>query len=332
MYRTGDVRTGKHTCPGARQSPKVMMVFIAVLFLVPGLGYSQNSTGDGEGVKTILVTGATGNQGGAVARELLRRGYPVRGLTRNTQSARAQTLSDLGVEMVQGDFNDSASISRALDGVYGAFSVQNYWEHGKQAEIRQGVSFADAALAAGVSHFVFSSVAHADESTGIAHFDSKYEIENHIHSLGLQHTIFRPVAFMENWEYSREGILAGEISGPFETDTVRQQISVRDIGRFVAEAFDNPDIWMGRSLDIAGDEYDVSELLDIFTRVTGRPVDYRQVPWEAHLASEGEDMTEMDRWIDAEGYHVDLDEMRKLLPGLLSLEAYLRSAGWGKPE
>ena len=198
------------------------------------------------GDRTILVTGATGRQGGAVTRELLRRGYRVRGLTRNPQSVRALALAELGVKMVQGDFNDSGSLSRALAGVYGAFSVQNYWEYGKEAEIRQGISFADAASAAGVAHFVFSSVAHADESTGIAHFDSKYEIENHIRATGLQYTIFRPVAFMENWEYSRESILAGEMSGPFATDTVRQQISVSDIGRFVAEAFDNPDLWPGQ--------------------------------------------------------------------------------------
>ena len=88
----------------------------------------------------------------------------------------------------------------------------------------------------------------------------------------------------------------------------------------------------GKTLDIAGDEYTGAQLLDIFARVTGHPVEYRQVPWDVHLASEGEDMADMDRWIDEQGYHVDLDLMRGLLPGLLSLEEYLRAAGWDSGE
>ena len=240
--------------------------------------------------KLILVTGATGKQGGAVARELLRRGYRVRGLTRDTNSARARSLTALGVEVTQGDFEKTETISAALEGAYGAFSVQNYWEHGKKAEIRQGIRFADAAKAAGVEHLVYSSVAHADESTGIAHFDSKYEIEEHIRISGLPYTIFRPVSFMENWEYVRNDIVAGHLTTPFSSQTIRQQISVKDIGRFVGEAFDNPDNWQGVSLDIAGDEFSMTEAQDIMQRVIGRPVIYQKITWADHLKKEGEDM------------------------------------------
>jgi uncharacterized protein YbjT (DUF2867 family) len=281
--------------------------------------------------KLILVTGATGKQGGAVARELLRRGYRVRGLTRNASSKRALALIALGIEMVQGDFDNPDTISSALQGAYGAFSVQNYWEHGKTAEIRQGVSFADAAQAAGVAHIVYSSVAHSNESTGITHFDSKYEIEEHIRIIGLPYTIFRPVSFMENWEYVREDIIAGHLTTPFSSQTKRQQISVKDIGRFVGEAFDNPDDWQGVSLDIAGDEFSMAEAQDIMQRVIGRPVIYQRIPWDEHLKKEGEDMAKMDRWIQTTGYHVDLKLMRQIMPGLTSLEEYFRENGWGNP-
>jgi uncharacterized protein YbjT (DUF2867 family) len=304
-------------------------VIILSTILVAVTGQTAESALAETNPKLILVTGVTGKQGGAVARELLRRGYRVRGLTRNTNSARALSLTALGVELTQGDFEKTDTISAALEGAYGAFSVQNYWEHGKTAEIRQGVRFADAAKAAGVTHLVYSSVAHANESTGIAHFDSKYEIEEHIRSNGLPYTIFRPVSFMENWEYVRNDITAGHLTTPFSNQTIRQQISVKDIGRFVGEALDNPDNWQGVSLDIAGDEFSMAEAQDIMQRVIGRPVIYQRITWTDHLKKEGEDMAKMDRWIQQTGYHVDLKLMRQIMPGLTSLEEYLHEKGWG---
>lgn len=307
----------------------VVILVSAALVAMPA--YAGESALAETSPKLILVTGATGKQGGAVARELVRRGYRVRGLTRNASSKRALALMALGIEMVQGDFDNPDTISSALQGAYGAFSVQNYWEHGKTAEIRQGVSFADAAQAAGVAHMVYSSVAHANELTGIAHFDSKYEIEEHIRIIDLPYTIFRPVSFMENWEYVREDIIAGHLTTPFSSQTIRQQISVKDIGRFVGEAFDNPDDWQGVSLDIAGDEFSMAEAQGIMQRVIGRPVVYQRTPWAEHLKKEGEDMAKMDRWIQKTGYHVDLKLMRQIMPGLTSLEEYFREKGWGNP-
>jgi uncharacterized protein YbjT (DUF2867 family) len=307
----------------------VVMLVSAALFTMPA--YAGEPALAETSPKLILVTGATGKQGGAVARELLLRGYRVKGLTRNTSSKRAIALEALGIEMVQGDFDNPGTILSALQGAYGAFSVQNYWEHGKTAEIRQGVSFADAAQSAGVAHMVYSSVAHANELTGITHFDSKFEIEEHIRIIGLPYTIFRPVSFMENWEYVREDIIAGHLTTPFSSQTIRQQIAVKDIGRFVGEAFDNPDDWQGVSLDIAGDEFSMTEAQGIIQRVIGRPVIYQRIPWAEHLKKQGEDMAKMDRWIQQTGYHVDLELMRQIMPGLTNLEAYFREKGWGNP-
>ena len=122
----------------------------------------------------ILVSGATGQQGGAVARNLLEWGFTVRALTRDTDKAAARELADLGAEVVSGDLEDRASIERVLDGVYGVFSVQQFMETGVEGEVRQGVLLADAAKAAGVEHLVYSSVGSAHRDTGIPHFESKW--------------------------------------------------------------------------------------------------------------------------------------------------------------
>ena len=260
--------------------------------------------------------------------ELLSRGYRVRGLTRNPGSERAQQLAGLGIEMVKGDFDDAESLNNAAQGVYGVFSVQNFWEHGKQGEIRQGRNLADAAKQAGVSHFVYTSVANADKNTGIPHFDSKYEIEEYIRSIELPYTVIRPVSFMENWEYSRAGIENGAIYGPLSPETRHQHIAVKDIGRFAAEAFDNPAEWLGVSIDIAGDDHTQLEIAGIFSRVTGKEIQYVQAPWDEYEEQQGEEMTIMEKWFENVGYSVDVDKLRNKYPWLTSLEQYLQENDW----
>ena len=123
--------------------------------------------------RLILVSGATGQQGGAVARSLLKRGFPVRALTRSPEKPEAQALAEGGAELVRGDLENRASLDQALEGVHGVFSVQNFWESGYEREVQQGKTLADAAKAAGVRHVVYSSVGSAHRETGISHFDSK---------------------------------------------------------------------------------------------------------------------------------------------------------------
>src|ERR687893_611114 len=133
----------------------------------------------------IVVCGATGKQGGAVARSLLDRGFRVRGLTLNPQKPEAQALADQGAEVVQGDMEDRSDMDRVLEGAYGVFSVQNYWETGYDREVQQGKTVADATKVAGVQHYVYSSVGSAHRQTGIPHFDSKWEVEEHLRELDL---------------------------------------------------------------------------------------------------------------------------------------------------
>ncbi len=278
--------------------------------------------------KLVLVTGATGRQGGAVARALLEKGYRVRGTTRNPASERASKMAALGVEMVKADFDSVDSLKDAMKDAYGVFSMTSFWEHGYDAEVRHGKNTVDAAVQSGIQHYVYTSVANADQDTGIPHFDSKYEVEKYIHESGLTYTVIRPVSFMENWEYHRESILSGKLQLPFSVSTPLQEISVRDIGRFVALALDNPEDWAGESLDIAGDELTPRQLQQLFSRVTGSPVEFVQTPWDVHEKNEGEEMTIMDKWFEEVGYSANINLVRSYLPGMLSLEDYLEQAGW----
>ena len=284
--------------------------------------------GGGNEGRLILVSGATGQQGGSVARNLLERGFGVRALTRDPDKPEAKELAGLGAEVVSGNLEDASSIERVLDGVHGVFSVQQFFEAGYEGEVRQGVRLADAAKSAGVEHYVYSSVGSAHRQTGIPHFESKWEVEEHVRGSGVSYTVLRPVFFMQNWEYMREPILGGTLPQPLDPDKPFQMLAVEDIGVFAAMAFENPGEWIGREVDLAGDEMAMLEIADTFSRVIGRQVDYVQVPWEGFEEQMGEEATVMYRWFNDYGYEADIAALEKEHPGLLSLEQYLRGHDW----
>jgi uncharacterized protein YbjT (DUF2867 family) len=288
--------------------------------------------GGGNEGRVILVAGATGQQGGTVARNLLERGFVVRAITRDTEKAAARELADLGAEVVGGDLEDRSSIDRVLDGVYGVFSVQTFFEAGVESEVRQGVQLADAAKEAGVEHLVYSSVGSAHRETGIPHFESKWEVEEHVRASGVPYTVLRPVYFMQNWEMMREPILGGTLPQPLDPEKPLQMLDADDIGVFAAMAFEDPESWVGREVDIAGDELTMPEMAGTLSRVIGRNVDFFQVPWEAFEEQMGEEFTVMYRWFNDYGYEANIAALRDEYPGLSSLEQYLRSHGWENAE
>lgn len=275
--------------------------------------------------KTILVTGATGHQGGAVLRHLRERNFPVRALTRHPDREEARHLVGHGTEVVRGDLNDPMSLTRAVEGVEGVFAVQTAMGEGIQAEIDQGFRLADAAKRSNVSHFVYSSVGSADRRTGIPHFDSKFRIEEKIRGSGLHYTIFRPVFFMENWLGMKDGIEKGTLALPLNPDTRLQMIAVDDIGTFVTMAFEHPRHWVGRAVDLAGDELSMTQLAEAFGRIAGRNVQYVQIPWNDFEQTAGPEMTEMYRWFRDVGFSVDISALRQEHANLSSFERWLRS-------
>lgn len=278
--------------------------------------------------RLVLVAGSTGNQGGAVARSLLERGFQVRALTRDTEKPEARALSEQGAEVVSGDMDDRSSMEQVLEGVYGVFSVQTFWEAGYDLEVRQGITLADAAKAADVQHVVYSSVGSAHRDTGIPHFDSKWEIEEHTRQAELPYTILRPVYFMQNWEMMRDQIVSGTLPQPLDPDKPLQQLNIEDIGAFAAMAFESPDQWIGREVDLAGDELTMPEVAETMGRVTGREISYYQVPWDDFREQMGEEFAIMYEWFNEVGYEADIAALRSEYPELSTLEQYLRGHGW----
>jgi uncharacterized protein YbjT (DUF2867 family) len=280
--------------------------------------------------KKIFVTGASGQQGGAVARHLLKQpGFTVRALTRDTTKAPARALAQVGAELIQGDLDNPASYQHALEGAYGVFSVQTFMESGCGGEVRQGKALADAAKSAGVQHLVYSSVVSADRHTGIPHFESKWEIEQYIHRLELPFSVLRPAFFMQNWHsYMRQPILHGTLPLPLTPQTPLQQISIEDIGAFATLAFQAPSKWLGKSVELAGDEVTMIRMADLLTRAVGQRVSYVQVPWDQFRQNAGEEMTRMYKWFEDVGYHVDIPGLRRELPSLATLEQVLRRQDW----
>ena len=275
--------------------------------------------------RLILVTGATGKQGGAVLRHLREKGFPVRALTRHPDKPEARALVGHGTEVVTGDLDDPASVAHALDGVYGVFSVQSRLEEGIEAEIRQGIALAEAARRENVSHLVYSSVGSADQHTGVPHFDSKFQIEEHIRQSGVPYTIIRPVFFMENWLGMKARMEPGTLTLPLKPDTRLQMIAVDDIGAFVTMAFEFPGRWKGHALDIAGDELSMNQITQALGRVLSEDLKYVQAPWDKFEQQAGNEMTLMFKWFENVGYHADIPALRQQHPSLMSFERWMHS-------
>ena len=284
--------------------------------------------------KIIAVTGATGLQGGAVARKLLADGWKVRALTRDANKPAAQELKALGAEIVAGDMDNRAELEAAFKDAYGVFSVQNFWlpNVGFDGEIRQGKNVADAAKAARVQHLVYSSVGAAHRGMGQKHFESKWIIEQHIHSFELPYTILRPAAFFENFNWERASILNGKFNAlGLRPEKERQLIAVEDIGVFAALALANPHQYLGKTIELAGDELTESQIADTFAKVIGRLVKLT-MPTGGGGRRSDEEMTAMFNFFNGEAYDADIPALRKLHPGLLTLEQYLRNNGWENAE
>ena len=279
--------------------------------------------------KIILVTGATGQQGGVVAKNLLSRGWAVRAMTRNPDSESALALKSNGAEIVKADLNDPDTLTPAIDGVYGVFSVQNFFEAGNEGEVTQGKALADAAKVADVKHFIYSSVGSADRNTGIAHFDSKFLIEEHIRSIELPYTIFRPVFFMENFFMMKEQIDNDNFTNALLQDVSLQMIAANDIGRFVAQAFETPDKYIGESIDIAGDSVTFSKVADLFSKEIGREVSYTTILLEEFQNAMGEEYAKMIDWFNKVGYDVDIDELESSNNiKMVKLDEWIPASGW----
>jgi uncharacterized protein YbjT (DUF2867 family) len=277
--------------------------------------------------KTILVIGATGNQGGAVVQALRNTDFGIRALVRKQdpqkpQNPKIQKLQEQGVEIAEGDLDDFDSLRRAMKGVYGVFSVIDFREGGVAKEEERGKHVADAAKEAGVQHFIYSSVGGAERASGVPHFESKWHVEQHIQKLGLPYSIVRPTSYMSNLEElpAMMRFIALSMTRSTRPKKPLQMIAVEDIGKWVAHIFLQPEAFLGTAVEIAGDEVTFEKMLAAYQKVYGkRP---KSIPLPGWLFSRG-DLGKMFTWINKYGYQADIAANRKAIPDLLTYEQFI---------
>jgi uncharacterized protein YbjT (DUF2867 family) len=275
----------------------------------------------------IVVLGATGQQGGATARHLLASGAAVRILVRDPDKPEALALAAAGVEVVAGDMLEPETLRRGFEGARGVFSVMTWrGPGGVDAERQAGFNVADAAAEAGVAHLVYTSVASADLAPGVAHFESKREIELHIAALGVPATILRPVFFMDNFRWQAAGIREGRLVQGIQPETPLQMIAVDDIGGIAALVFGAPEKWIGWTIELAGDELTMVEAAAVFSARLGRPVEYSAE--HENRPGGGEEARKMAEWFDEVGYQVDIAEVRAMYPRLKDFATFVAGAVW----
>jgi uncharacterized protein YbjT (DUF2867 family) len=293
---------------------------------------STNSTSK---KKTILVTGATGGQGGGVARQLLARGkFAVRALTRKPDSPAAQQLRELGAEIVQGDLDDRASIRAALDGCYGVFGVTNFWEH-FQREAEQGKNLINAVAGANIEHFVLSSLPPIAKATNgelrSPHFDIKAEYEEYARTLDLPATFIHVPFYFDNFLAFFPPRPTGDGSFQFgfpQGDTPLAAMAVEDVGRIVAAVFEQPEKYIGKTLKLAGDEIPAAKYAEKMSARTGLDIRYAHVPREVFAAlgfPGAEDLADMFEFyrLPMASRKDAIAECRTIAPELQDFDAWL---------
>ena len=277
--------------------------------------------------KIILVTGATGRQGGATARHLLAKGWHVRAIARDLTTPTAQALQQAGAEIVQADSENIASLEKVMQGVYGVFSVQPA-VFGYEREVLQGKNIADAAKAAGVQHFVYTSVGGAEGQSRIRKL-GKWEIEQYIQALSLPTTILRPANFMEDIIGPRFGVPSGTFSIALKPDVPLRLIAVDDIGVFAALVFGHPDEYLGKIIELAGDSLTSPQVAAAISHATGQSISYIHIPIET-IRQQNPDVALVFYFLNEIGYQTDIPTLRKLHPGLMNFDTWLQKEGKAK--
>ncbi len=280
---------------------------------------------------TVAVAGATGKQGGAVARLLLDRGHQVRALTRRPGSTAAANLHALGADIYEADLDDAAAVRQAAEGADAFFLMATPFTEGVKAEVRQARRAADAAKEAGVKHLIYSSVAGADWNTGIPHFDSKREVESYIQKLAIPYTIVAPVFFMENLlgPMFLQGHRAGKLWMPLPSSRPLQVVAVEDIAGFVRLVLERPGEFQGKRIDIASDSLTGPEMAKVLAQASGRDLSYAEASLDA-VSTQSTDLARMWEWFDQVGYSVDINALVRSYPevGWHDFRRWAREQDW----
>lgn len=281
--------------------------------------------------RTYFVAGATGKQGGALARQLLSHGQRVRVYTRNPGGPGARLLQRLGAELHPGGFDDPSPLERAMRGCDGAFAISAFAEAGVEAEVRHGRRLVEAARRAGLPHLLYSSIAGADRPTGVPHIDSKGLIERHLAHGGVPYTILAPVFLMENWLAILPGAVArGRLAYPLPASRTLQMVAVDDVAAFARMALDRTTEFENRRVEIAGETLTMEQIASVLGAAVRRHLPYQAIPLEVVWAR-SEQLGRLCAWLDWEGTHVDADRLRTKYRdlGWTSLATWAARQDWG---
>ncbi|MFB1484269.1 NmrA/HSCARG family protein [Corallococcus sp. RDP092CA] len=281
---------------------------------------------------TVLVTGATGQQGGAVLRKLADRGHHVVALVRDVDTPATRALRRPGVTLAQGDFDDPTSLESAMRGVDAVYAMATpFREGGADAEVQHGKNLADAAKRSNVRHFVYSSVAGASELTGIPHFDSKHAVELYLRRRDMPFTILGPTYFMENLlrPPTHDLLAKGTLALGLPATRGLQMVAVEDLAGFALHVLSDPERFIGERIDVASDEVTGQQAAALLSMVSGHRINFEQVPL-AQLQQQSEDLAAMFEWLDRVGYHADILTLRNNYPrvGWQKLEDWARHQTW----
>jgi uncharacterized protein YbjT (DUF2867 family) len=300
---------------------------------------TESHTAASAGKPVVLVTGATGGQGGSVARHLLSRGaFAVRGLTRNPESAAAQALKAAGAEVVRGDLDDREALRAAMEGCHGVYGLTNFWEHFER-EYDHGINLIEAVAASEVRHFVMSTLPDYHALTGgelsVPHCDMKAKLEAKAREAGLPATFVHVAFYYENFatffppQPSGDG---GYAFGFPQGDTRLAAVSVEDVGGVVASIFEQRERFLGRTVGIVGDDEAPGAYAESMSRRTGRSVTYSHVPREVFAGFGFPGAEELANMFDTQRRFIlqrraDLEASRELYPAMRSFDAWMETEG-----
>ncbi|KAJ5725534.1 uncharacterized protein N7483_006891 [Penicillium malachiteum] len=296
----------------------------------------------------VLITGATGTQGGSIIRNLIAKKSPLEilAVTRNTRSSSAQKLKELSsnIKLVEGNLDDPAALFQnarevTKSAIWGVYSVQVAIGNSSLEE-KQGKALIDESLKQNVQYFVYSSVdrggnASYDTPTDVPHFINKYNIEHHLvqksKNTDMKWFILRPSAFYENLAPRFFGkVFATSFKMALKGKPL-QMVAAEDIGFFGAEAFMHPEQYQNDGLSLAGDELTYDQFAQIFEQKTGQPIPltYR-ILCSVFMASM-KDMGYMFKWFHDSGYKANIPELKKINPDLKDFGTWLeQDSGFAK--
>ncbi len=278
--------------------------------------------------KTIFVTGATGNQGGAVLHYLVRSGFHVKALSRNPFSEAGKKMVHPNVEIISGDLNDPRTYQHHLDQVEAVFCNLSF-KQGIDKELNQGINLVNNSKEKKVKHFLYSSVVGCDANTGIPHWESKFKIENYLKKSGMDYTIVRPSSLYENLLIPEvhKRILKGKLVLPTNGDKEQQFISADDIGKISTAIFSDPEKYAGKTMSVAAEQMNGTQMAAVLSKALGKTITYQKLPMIITRLVMGKGLAKMFRWINENDalFVKDMTILHNQFPGMLRLEDWIKS-------